>query len=84
MSFLKKNGQRVWVPEVIGKKYVPGYWYTYTEYVPKYVSGGSSGSASGPKSGSSGSASGPKTKDRYLNFDHGMSGSDPSRVIVDY
>ena len=73
MSFLKKNGQRVWVPEVIGKKYVPGYWYTYTEYVPKYVSGGSSGSASGPK-----------TEDRNLNFDHGMSGSDPSRVIVDY
>ena len=43
MSSLKKKGQQVWVQEVVGKKYVPGYWYTYDEYVYKYVSGGSSG-----------------------------------------
>lgn len=73
MSFLKKKGRQVWVPEVLGKKYVPGYWYTYDEYVHKYVSGGSGGNASGPK-----------TEDRYLNFDHGLGGSDLSGVIVDY
>ena len=73
MSFLKKKGRQVRVPEVIGKKYVPGYWYTYDEYVYKYVSGGSSGNASGPK-----------TEDRNLNFDHGLGGSDFSGSIVDY
>lgn len=77
MSFLKKRGRQVWVQEVLGKKYVPGYWRTYTEYVPKYVSGGGGG-------GGGGSASGPKTEDRYLNFDHGLGGSDPSGLIVDY
>ena len=43
MSFLKKNGQQKWVKEVKGRKYIPGYWYTYNEYVPKYVSGGNGG-----------------------------------------
>ena len=43
MSFLKKKGRQVWVPEVKGEKYVPGYWYTYDEYVHKYVSGGGGG-----------------------------------------
>lgn len=43
MSFLKKNGQQKWVKEVKGRKYIPGYWYTYEERVRKYVSGTSSG-----------------------------------------
>ena len=73
MSFLKKKGRQVWVPEVLAKKYVPGRWFTYTEYAPKYVSGGSGGSASGPK-----------TEDRYLNFDHGLGSDDFSGLIVDY
>lgn len=71
MSFLKKNGQRVWVPEVMGRKYVPGYWYTYDEYVPKYVPGSSGGST-------------PIVTDRDAKFDHGLGGSDHSGLIVDY
>ena len=73
MSFLKKKGRQVWVPEVRGKKYVPGYWYTYTEYVPKYVSGGSGGSASGPK-----------VEDRGVINVPGFGWGDPSGLIVDY
>ena len=37
MSFLKKRGRQVWVPEVLGTKYVPGRWYSYMGYVSKYV-----------------------------------------------
>ena len=49
MSFLKKNGQQKWVKEVKGRKYIPGYWYTYEERVRKYVSGTSSGDIFGAK-----------------------------------
>ena len=73
MSFLKKKGVLQYVPAVTEPKWVPGYWYTYDEYVHKYVSGGGGGNASGPK-----------TEDRNLNFDHGLGGSDSSGLIVDY
>ena len=73
MSFLKKKGRQVWVPEVKGQKYVPGYWYTYDEYVHKYVSGGSSGPTA------------PVVKDNGTIFvpGGGYGGSGPP-LIVDY
>lgn len=73
MSFLKKKGRQVWVQEVIGKKYVPGYWYTYNEYVPKYVSGGNGGPTT------------PNIKDSGTIFvpGGGIGGSGPP-LIVDY
>lgn len=79
MSFLKKKGQEVWVPEVKGRKYIPGYWYTYTEYVSKYVPGESGGG--GPIYGAK-----PKPEVRYVKGDFGFSGSstDFSTLILDY
>ena len=72
MSFLKKKGRQVWVPEVKGEKYVPGYWYTYDEYVLKYVPG-----SSGPTA--------PVVKDNGTIFvpGGGIGGSGPP-LIVDY
>lgn len=79
MSLLKKRGELVRIPEVLGRHWVPGYSYTTTEEVKTYVHGSSGGSGSG------GSGSGG---DRYVKFDHGLgsdyfSGDDFSG-IVDY
>ncbi len=75
MSLLKKRGELVRIPEVLGRRWVPGYSYTTTEEVKTYVHGSSGGSGSG------GSGSGG---DRHLKFDHGLGSDDFSGLIVDY
>ena len=55
MSLLKKRGELVRIPEVLGRRWVPGYSYTTTEEVKTYVHGSSGGSGSGG-SGSGGTA----------------------------
>jgi hypothetical protein len=70
MSFLKKEGQRVWVPEVISKIWVPGRWEEKKVTERVYVPGNTGGSTGG---------------DRYMNGDFGLSGGDDySGLIVDY
>ena len=69
MSFLKKEGQRVWVPEVISKIWVPGRWEEKKVTETVYVSG----------SGNTGGST-----DRHLYFDHGLGSDDFSGLIVDY
>ena len=70
MSFLKKEGQRVWVPEVISKIWVPGRWEEKKVTERVYVPGNTGGSTGG---------------DRYMNGDFGLSGGDDySGIIVDY
>ena len=51
MSFLKKEGQRVWVPEVISKIWVPGRWEEKKVTERVYVSGSdnSGGSTGGDR-----------------------------------
>lgn len=72
MSFLKKEGQRVWVPEVISKKWIPGRWEEKKVTETVYVSG------SGNTGGSTGG-------DRYMDGDFGLSGgNDFSGLVVDY
>ena len=44
MSFLKKEGQRVWMPEVISKKWIPGRWEEKKVTETVYVSGDTGGS----------------------------------------
>ena len=80
MSLLKKRGELVRIPEVLGRRWVPGYSYTTTEEVKTYVHGSSGGSGSGG-SGSGGSGSGG---DRHLKVDHGLGSDDFSGLIVDY
>ncbi len=75
MSLLKKRGELVRIPEVLGRRWVPGYSYTTTEEVKTYVHGSSGGSGFG------GSGSGG---DRHLKFDHGLGSDDFSGLIVDY
>ena len=75
MSLLKKRGELVRIPEVLGRRWVPGYSYTTTEEVKTYVHGSSGGSGSG------GSGSGG---DRHLKFDHGLGSDALSGLIVDY
>ena len=75
MSLLKKRGELVRIPEVLGRRWVPGYSYTTTEEVKTYVHGSSGGSGSG------GSGSGG---DRPLKFAHGLGSDDFSGLIVDY
>ena len=70
MSLLKKRGELVRIPEVLGRRWVPGYSYTTTEEVKTYVHGSSGGSGSGG--------------DRHLKFDHGLGSDDFSGLIVDY
>lgn len=70
MSFLKKEGKRVFVPAVVSKIWVPGRWEEKKIKESVYVPG-----ASG--SGSSG--------DRYVKGDFGLGGDgDSSKLIVDY
>ena len=70
MSFLKKEGQRVWVPEVISKIWIPGRWEEKKVTERVYVPGNTGGSTGG---------------DRYMNGDFGLSGGDDySGLIVDY
>ena len=70
MSFLKKEGQRVWVPAVISKIWVPGRWEEKKVTERVYVPGNTGGSTGG---------------DRYMNGDFGLSdGDDYSGLIVDY
>lgn len=72
MSFLKKEGQRVWVPEVISKIWVPGRWEEKKVTESVYVS----------DSGNSGGSTGG---DRYVDVDFGLGwGNDFSDLIVDY
>lgn len=74
MSFLRKNGRQKWVKEVKGRKYVPGYWYTYEERVRKYVSGTSSGDIFGAKPDIE------RTPDIYIRWN----GSDYLQINMDY
>ena len=70
MSFLKKEGQRVWVPAVISKIWIPGRWEEKKVTERVYVPGNTGGSTGG---------------DRYMNGDFGLSGGDDySGLIVDY
>ena len=73
MSFLKKEGQRVWVPEVISKKWIPGRWEEKKVTESVYVS----------DSGNSGGGTGG---DRYVNLEggFGFGSDDSSGLIVDY
>lgn len=70
MSFLKKEGKRVWVPAVMSKIWVPGRWeekkVTENVYVPE-GNGGAGG-------------------DRYVNLEggFGFGSDDSSGLIVDY
>lgn len=71
MSFLKKEGKRVWVPDVMSKIWIPGRWEEKTKTEKVYVSGG----------GNTGSTGG----DRYVKGDFGLGGgTDFSKSIVDY
>lgn len=72
MSFLKKEGQRVWVPEVMSKIWVPGRWEEKKVTETVYVSGG----------GNTGSTGG----DRHVNLEggFGFGSDDSSGLIVDY
>ncbi len=78
MSFLKKNGQQKWVKEVKGRKYIPGYWYTYVERVSKYVPSTSGGNIYGAK---------PDIEERspiYIYWDWDWDDKGYSQLIVDY
>lgn len=72
MSFLKKEGQRVWVPAVMSKIWVPGRWEEKKVTETVYVSGG----------GNTGSTGG----DRHVNLEggFGFGSDDSSGLIVDY
>lgn len=72
MSFLKKEGKRVWVPAVMSKIWVPGRWEEKTKTEKVYVSGG----------GNTGSTGG----DRHVNLEggFGFGSNDSSGLIVDY
>ena len=75
MSLLKKRGEFVRIPEVLGQRWVPGYSYTTTEKVKTYVHESSGGSGSGGSKSS---------RDRYVTFDHGLGSDDFSSLIIDY
>lgn len=72
MSFLKKEGKRVWVPAVMSKIWVPGRWEEKKVTEKVYVSG----------SGNTGSTGG----DRHVNLEggFGFGSDDSSGLIVDY
>lgn len=73
MSFLKKEGERVWVPAVMSKIWVPGRWEEKKVTETVYVSG------SGNTGGSTGG-------DRHVNLEggFGFGSDDTSGLIVDY
>lgn len=72
MSFLKKEGKRVFVPAVVSKIWVPGRWEEKKIKESVYVPGGS--------------ASGSKVEDRgVINVTgFGRLSDDSSGLIVDY
>ena len=72
MSFLKKEGKRVWVPAVMSKIWIPGRWEEKKVTEAVYVSG----------SGNTGSTGG----DRHVNLEggFGFGSDDSSGLIVDY
>ena len=71
MSFLKKEGRRVWVPAVMTKIWVPGRWEEKKVTERVYVPGNTGGSTGG---------------DRHVNLEggFGFGSDDSSGLIVDY
>lgn len=69
MSFLKKEGKRVWVPAVMSKIWVPGRWEEKTKTEKVYVSGG-------------GNTGGDRHVNLKGGF--GFGSDDSSGLIVDY
>lgn len=71
MSFLKKEGQRVWVPAVISKIWIPGRWEEKKIKESVYVPGDNGSDSSGDRH-------------VYIEGDFGFGRDGFGELIVDY